>query len=120
MKITLFEQAPYRYLPEGFEHANESVCSTPYSLTTREGVYSSIRDFMDELLHGARAGFDGIAVTEHGCWRPNDTWRWTCSAPARGSTCGGSSGSTATSASSTSGRPTSCTTSSGRCRCSPS
>ena len=42
------------------------MCSTPYSLTTRDGVYSSIRDFMDELMLGARAGFDGIAVTEHG------------------------------------------------------
>lgn len=66
MKITLFEQAPYRYLPDDFEQHHESVCSTPYSVTNREGVYSSLRDFMDELMLGARAGFDGIAVTEHG------------------------------------------------------
>lgn len=66
MKITLFEQAPYRYLPDDFEERYESMCSTPYSLTTREGIYSSVRDFMDELMQGARAGFDGIAVTEHG------------------------------------------------------
>ncbi|MPY98879.1 MAG: LLM class flavin-dependent oxidoreductase [Actinophytocola sp.] len=66
MKITLFEQAPYRYLPDDFEQHYESVCSTPYSLTTRDGVYSSVRDFLDELMHGARAGFDGVAVTEHG------------------------------------------------------
>lgn len=66
MKITLFEQAPYRYLPDDFEHQHESVCSTPYSLVTSEGVYSSIRDFMDELMLGARSGFDAIAVTEHG------------------------------------------------------
>lgn len=66
MKITLFEQAPYRYLPDDFEQHHESVCSTPYSVTNREGVYSSIRDFMDELMLGARAGFDGIALTEHG------------------------------------------------------
>ncbi len=66
MKITLFEQAPYRYLPDDFEKHHESVCSTPYSITNREGVYSSIRDFMDELMLGARAGFDGIAITEHG------------------------------------------------------
>ncbi|MEV4644957.1 LLM class flavin-dependent oxidoreductase [Saccharopolyspora sp. NPDC049357] len=66
MKINLFEQAPYRYLPDDFEKNHESVCSTPYSLTTPDGVYASIRDFMDELMHGARSGFDGIAVTEHG------------------------------------------------------
>ena len=66
MKISLFAQAPYRYLPEDFEQNNESVCSVPYSLTTREGVYSSIRDFLDELMFGARSGFDAVAVTEHG------------------------------------------------------
>jgi len=66
MKISLFAQAPYRYLPEDFEVGHESVCSVPYSLTSREGVYSSIRDFMDELMYGAQCGFDAIAVTEHG------------------------------------------------------
>jgi alkanesulfonate monooxygenase SsuD/methylene tetrahydromethanopterin reductase-like flavin-dependent oxidoreductase (luciferase family) len=66
MKISLFAQAPYRYLPEGFEQNHESVCSIPYSLTTREGVYSSMRDFMDELMFAARSGFDAIAITEHG------------------------------------------------------
>jgi alkanesulfonate monooxygenase SsuD/methylene tetrahydromethanopterin reductase-like flavin-dependent oxidoreductase (luciferase family) len=66
MKITLFEQAPYRYLPDDFEQHHQSVCNTPYSVTNREGVYSSIRDFMDELMSGARTGFDGIAITEHG------------------------------------------------------
>src|SRR4051812_49648291 len=66
MKISLFAQAPYRYLPDDFEQAHESVCSIPYSLTNRDGVYSSIRDFMDELMVGARSGFDALAVTEHG------------------------------------------------------
>ena len=66
MKISLFEQAPYRYLPADFEQHYESVCSTPYALTNPDGVYSSIRDFMDELMLGARAGFDGVAITEHG------------------------------------------------------
>src|SRR6476620_6282072 len=63
MKFTLFEQAPYRYLPDDFELHHDSMCTTPYSLTTRDGVYSSIRDFMDELMLGARSGFDGISVT---------------------------------------------------------
>ncbi|WP_328324788.1 LLM class flavin-dependent oxidoreductase [Kribbella sp. NBC_00382] len=66
MKVTMFAQAPYRYLPDDFETDHESVCSVPYSLTTREGVYSSMRDFMDELMLGARSGFDAVAVTEHG------------------------------------------------------
>jgi alkanesulfonate monooxygenase SsuD/methylene tetrahydromethanopterin reductase-like flavin-dependent oxidoreductase (luciferase family) len=66
MKITLFGQAPYRYLPPDFEQHHSSVVTSPYSLTTPESVYSSMRDFIDELLVGARAGFDGIAVTEHG------------------------------------------------------
>src|SRR3954470_24433481 len=65
MKITMFEQAPYRYLPDDFETRYDSVCHTPYSVTTRDGVYSSIRDFMDELMLAARSGFDGVAVTEH-------------------------------------------------------
>jgi len=66
MKISLFAQAPYRTLPDDFEQNHESVCSIPYSLTNREGVYSSIRDFMDELMFGARSGFDAVAITEHG------------------------------------------------------
>jgi alkanesulfonate monooxygenase SsuD/methylene tetrahydromethanopterin reductase-like flavin-dependent oxidoreductase (luciferase family) len=66
MKITLFGQAPYRHLPPDFEQHYSSVCNTPYSLVTRDGMYSSIRDYIDELMAGARAGFDGIAVTEHG------------------------------------------------------
>lgn len=67
MKITLFEQAPYRYLPADFERHHRSVCDTPYfSLVSREGVYSSMRDCMDELMFAARCGFDGIGITEHG------------------------------------------------------
>jgi alkanesulfonate monooxygenase SsuD/methylene tetrahydromethanopterin reductase-like flavin-dependent oxidoreductase (luciferase family) len=66
MKITMFEQAPYRFLPDDFEHRYEAVCSTPYSLADRDGVYASIRDFVDELMAGARAGLDGVSLTEHG------------------------------------------------------
>ncbi|MFJ8443358.1 LLM class flavin-dependent oxidoreductase [Kitasatospora griseola] len=65
MKVTLFEQAPYRFLPSDFEKHHNSVCDTPYGLTTPEGVFSSFTDHIDELMMGARAGFDGIAVNEH-------------------------------------------------------
>ncbi|MET7289763.1 LLM class flavin-dependent oxidoreductase [Streptomyces sp. NPDC005573] len=66
MKVTLFEQAPYRSLPADFEEHHDSACTTPYGLTDRAGVYSSVVDHIDELMTGARAGFDGISMTEHG------------------------------------------------------
>lgn len=66
MKITLFEQAPYRHLADDFELHHESVCGAPYPMADTAGVYSSVRDFVDELMYGARLGFDGIALTEHG------------------------------------------------------
>jgi alkanesulfonate monooxygenase SsuD/methylene tetrahydromethanopterin reductase-like flavin-dependent oxidoreductase (luciferase family) len=66
MKVTLFEQAPYRYLPADFEERYDSVCDTPYSLVDPELAYTSMRSFLDELMAGARAGFDALMVTEHG------------------------------------------------------
>lgn len=65
MKITLFAQAAYREMPDDFERRYEAVCNTPYSLTTQSGIYATMRDFLDVLMHAARAGFDGLAVTEH-------------------------------------------------------
>ena len=65
MKINLFAQAAYRDLPDDFEHRYESVCSTPYSLANADGIYSTMRDFLDVLMCAARAGFDGLSVTEH-------------------------------------------------------
>jgi alkanesulfonate monooxygenase SsuD/methylene tetrahydromethanopterin reductase-like flavin-dependent oxidoreductase (luciferase family) len=66
MKITLFGQAPYRFLPPDFEQHHSSVCDTPYSLVTEGGMYASYRQYLDEMMVAARSGFDGIAVTEHG------------------------------------------------------
>lgn len=65
MKITYFSQAAYRQFPGDFEKKYESCVSTPYSLTTPDNVYSSYRDFMDELMLAARSGYDGVGVTEH-------------------------------------------------------
>jgi len=65
VKLTLFAQAAYRYLPTDFAEHHDSVCDTPYDLVTHDGMYSSMRNFMDELMFGARNGFDGISVTEH-------------------------------------------------------
>ena len=67
MKVNLFQQAPYRFLPAGFEDQGmSSVVSTPYALVDPEKMFDSYRWFMDELLLGVRSGFDGVAVTEHG------------------------------------------------------
>ncbi|NIL64992.1 LLM class flavin-dependent oxidoreductase, partial [Salinispora arenicola] len=66
MRITLFEQAPYRYLPADFEERFDSVCDTPYALVDPRRMYESMRSFLDELMVGARSGFDALLVTEHG------------------------------------------------------
>jgi len=68
MKVSLFQQAPYRFMPAGFEELGiPSVVSAPYAeLVEPERLFDSYRWFMDELTAGLRAGFDGVAVTEHG------------------------------------------------------
>ena len=68
MKVSLFQQLPYRFLPHDFESRYESsVVTTPYGELVETGrLYDSYRWFMDELLVALRAGYDGVAVTEHG------------------------------------------------------
>lgn len=67
MKVSYFQQIPYRHLPADFEQNHESVCSTPYhGLVEPERVREAFRDALDEMMHAARAGFDGLAITEHG------------------------------------------------------
>jgi len=62
----LFQQVPYRDLPADFEKRYESVVTTPYhGLVDPQKVHESFRQALDELMHAARAGFDGLAVTEH-------------------------------------------------------
>lgn len=61
MKINYFQQVPYRSLPDDFANRHESVVTTPYALTTPQGVKSAYRDALDEMLYAARAGFDGLA-----------------------------------------------------------
>lgn len=65
MKVTYFQQVPYRDLPDDFEKRHESVVTTPYALTEPAKVHSAYRHALDEIMHAARAGFDAIAVTEH-------------------------------------------------------
>jgi alkanesulfonate monooxygenase SsuD/methylene tetrahydromethanopterin reductase-like flavin-dependent oxidoreductase (luciferase family) len=66
MKVAMFEQVPYRYLPEGFEDRHSSVVTAPYQgLVEPERMQESLCSAYAELLHAARLGFDGICVTEH-------------------------------------------------------
>ena len=68
MKVTYFQQVPYRDLPGDFEKRYaESVITTPYfELTEPAKVHGAFRSALEEMMHAARAGFDAIAVTEHG------------------------------------------------------
>ncbi len=66
MKITLIEQVPYRHFAKDFAEHHEAAVTTPYGLAEPAKVHEAFRNSLDELLHAARSGFDGIAVTEHG------------------------------------------------------
>lgn len=67
MKVSYFQQVPYRHLPSDFETRFESVVTTPYyELVEPRLVAAAYRDALDECMHAARAGFDAIAITEHG------------------------------------------------------
>jgi alkanesulfonate monooxygenase SsuD/methylene tetrahydromethanopterin reductase-like flavin-dependent oxidoreductase (luciferase family) len=67
MKVGLFQQAPYRFMPDLPADGLESAVTTPYpQIVGSEGMFDSYRWFVDEALFGLRAGFDGVAVTEHG------------------------------------------------------
>jgi alkanesulfonate monooxygenase SsuD/methylene tetrahydromethanopterin reductase-like flavin-dependent oxidoreductase (luciferase family) len=68
MKVSVFQQLPYRFMPADFEDRYESsVVTAPFGeLVERGRLFDSYRWFMDELHVALRAGFDGVAVTEHG------------------------------------------------------
>ena len=66
MKITCILQIPYRELPEDFNQRYESVVTTPYhELVDNKKLYRDFQSSMDEFMHAARAGLDGLAITEH-------------------------------------------------------
>lgn len=66
MKVSMFSQIPYRVLADDFEQHHISAVTTPYSITEPDEVRASFKDALDQLVHGARRGFDGMAFTEHG------------------------------------------------------
>ena len=65
MKVSLFEQVPYRYMPDGYEDRYSSVVTAPYDFVEPARMQDSLVSAYAELMHGARAGLDGICVTEH-------------------------------------------------------
>jgi len=65
VKVSMFEQVPYRYMPEGFENHHSSVVTAPYGVVEPARMTESLFSAYAELVHAARAGFDGVCVTEH-------------------------------------------------------
>jgi alkanesulfonate monooxygenase SsuD/methylene tetrahydromethanopterin reductase-like flavin-dependent oxidoreductase (luciferase family) len=66
MKVTYFQQAPYRHLPDDFSEKHEPTNTTPfYDVTEPAFVVEAYRNALDECMTAARAGFDAICVTEH-------------------------------------------------------
>jgi len=66
VKVSIFEQVPYRYLPTDFADRYHSVITAPYDeLVEPEKMQDSLVSAYAELMHAARVGFNGICVTEH-------------------------------------------------------
>ena len=66
MKTCWFHLMPYRFLPENFEHDYRSVwVDVPQTLYNRQQVHGLYNEFLDELEHAERCGFDGLCVNEH-------------------------------------------------------
>jgi alkanesulfonate monooxygenase SsuD/methylene tetrahydromethanopterin reductase-like flavin-dependent oxidoreductase (luciferase family) len=67
MKISMFHLQPHRDLPEDFEKRYEAVWVTPpwWELADAEMVGRYYNWTIDELVHAAKAGFDGICTNEH-------------------------------------------------------
>jgi alkanesulfonate monooxygenase SsuD/methylene tetrahydromethanopterin reductase-like flavin-dependent oxidoreductase (luciferase family) len=66
MKICALIQTPLRELPADFEQRYVSAVTSPFwELTTPEKVRECYRWTLDELTAAAKAGFDGVVMTEH-------------------------------------------------------
>jgi len=67
MKISMFHLMPHRELPDDFEQRYHSVWVDPpwWELADASRVGQFYNWTLDELIHGARMGLDGICVNEH-------------------------------------------------------
>jgi alkanesulfonate monooxygenase SsuD/methylene tetrahydromethanopterin reductase-like flavin-dependent oxidoreductase (luciferase family) len=67
MKLSMFHLMPYRDLPADFETKYHSVWVDPpfWDLAQPDRVGQYYNWTLDELIHGAKCGMDGICVNEH-------------------------------------------------------
>lgn len=67
MKIACFHLMPYRDLPDDFEKNHKSAWFTlPFdAVADRQKVSQYYNWTLDELIHAAEAGFDGVCTNEH-------------------------------------------------------
>jgi alkanesulfonate monooxygenase SsuD/methylene tetrahydromethanopterin reductase-like flavin-dependent oxidoreductase (luciferase family) len=67
MKISMFHLMPHRELPQDFEKRYHSVWVDPpfHELATPERIGTYYNWSLDELIHAAKAGLDGVCVNEH-------------------------------------------------------
>lgn len=67
MKIACFHLMPYRDLPEDFEKTHDSAWFTlPFDgIADAELCSQYYNDTLDELIHAAEVGFDGVCTNEH-------------------------------------------------------
>ena len=66
MKTCWFHLMPYRFLPENFENDYRSVwVDVPQSLYDGRKVQGLYNEYLDEMEHAERSGFDGLCVNEH-------------------------------------------------------
>lgn len=67
MKVTSFHFMPYRDLPGDFDKKYTSSWVDPpwWELGDAEKVHDYYNQSLDELMHAARMGFDGLGTNEH-------------------------------------------------------
>ncbi|MBU7436241.1 LLM class flavin-dependent oxidoreductase [Paraburkholderia fungorum] len=66
MKILAFEQLGYRHLNSDYSQKYDSVTTMPYKkLVDNKLMHQDHMHYLDEMMHAARSGFDGLAMTEH-------------------------------------------------------
>ncbi len=68
MKLTYIQHIPYRHLPDDFQsrHTESVVTNAFHELVEPDLVHDDLRSALDESMYAARAGFDAVAMTEHG------------------------------------------------------
>jgi alkanesulfonate monooxygenase SsuD/methylene tetrahydromethanopterin reductase-like flavin-dependent oxidoreductase (luciferase family) len=66
MKVSWFHLMPYRFLPDDFQEKYRSVwVDVPSALYEPQKGHFLYHEFLDELEHAERVGFDGLCVNEH-------------------------------------------------------